>query len=608
MRAMQSLALALVAVLALVAQPAAAQTTYRTLDDRFAPPQFSSVQAWNARRAYLREHVLASAGLLPMPRKTPLNPVVFGEIKKADYTVAKVYFESLPGFFVTGNLYRPIGDGPFPAVLSPHGHWAYGRLENTSLNSGPGRAINLARQGFVVFTYDMVGYNDSQQVPHTFSGEREYLWGLSLSGLQLWDSIRAIDFLESLPYVRREAIAMTGESGGGTQTFLASAVDDRIAVAVPVNMISLHMQGGCLCENPPGLRLETTNVEIAATIAPRPLLMISATGDWTAETLEKEYPAVRAIYNLFDAGDRVQAVRITAEHNYNKESREAMYAWMARWLQKKPADVKVAERSFTPESIPNLLVFHGRALPPSAVDVAHLTENWIGAAKNQLATGNVATFQTALRHSLGFANEEAARTGPQPAGTGAEPAPKGRAYNRGAGLYGPAVVLMAGSNPDLERALTKAGLKVAGIPFTPYDADAAAKVRHFETYNRTPASQRVADIVAAVRAHPGAAVVADGDAALAAIFAAAIEPMPSAVLDVAQFDTSSDPAFVAHLYIPGLRRAGDLQTAASMAAGRLVIHNAGSAFSVQGIDARAAKLTNEEIVRLLSKSRSARTR
>jgi hypothetical protein len=135
---------------------------------------------------------------------------------------------------------------------------------------------------------------------------------------------------------------MTGESGGGTQTFLASAVDSRIAVSVPVNMISLHMQGGCLCENPPGLRLETTNVEIAATIAPRPLLMISATGDWTNETLELEYPAVRSIYGLLDAPDRVRAVRITAEHNYNKESREAMYAWMARWLQHAPEDVHPA--------------------------------------------------------------------------------------------------------------------------------------------------------------------------------------------------------------------------------------------------------------------------
>src|SRR5689334_20661446 len=150
-------------------------------------------------------------------------------------------------------------------------------------------------------------------------------------------------------------------------------------------MISLHMQGGCLCENPPGLRLETTNVEIAATIAPRPLLMVSATGDWTNETLELEYPAVRSIYNLVDAADRVRAVRINAEHNYNKESREAMYAWMARWLQQAPENVHPEEKPFTPERLENLLVFHNRALPPNAVDVAGLTTEWIDAAKRQLA-------------------------------------------------------------------------------------------------------------------------------------------------------------------------------------------------------------------------------
>ena len=573
----------LVAAIA-AAQPPAAQSPYRTLDDRFAPPKYTSANEWNARATYLREHVLASAGLLPLPEKTPLRPSIFGEIRKGDYSVSKVYFESLPGFFVTGNLYRPLGDGPFPAILSPHGHWAYGRLENTALNSGPERAINLARQGFVVFTYDMVGYNDSQQVPHTFSGPREYLWGLSLSGLQLWDSIRALDFLETLPYVRRDAIAMTGESGGGTQTFLASAVDPRIAVSVPVNMISLHMQGGCLCENPPGLRLETTNVEIAATIAPRPLLMISATGDWTNETLELEYPAVRSIYSLLDASDRVRAVRITAEHNYNKESREAMYAWMARWLQHAPEDVHPAERSFTPERLENLLVFHGRSLPPNAVDVAGLTTEWIEAAKKQLAAGGAPVFTAALRHSLGFANESK------------ELPPKG-------GRHGDGKVLLGASNPDLERALKAAGFQPSVISFTRFDADAAAKVHHFETYNRTPASQRVADIVAAVRANPDAAVIADGDAALSAILASAVVPIRLAILNVDGFDSSSDQAFVDHLYIPGLRRAGDLQTAAAMSRGELIVHNAGSSFTVPALHPRAPKLSATEIVALVRKSR-----
>ena len=211
------LSVATVAGRAQTSQPAASR--FRTHTDTYAAPHVTTVEAWQRRAAYLREHVQASAGLLPFPDRNPLRAVVFGEVSHDDYSVSKVYFESLPGFFVTGNLYRPSGDGPFPAVLSPHGHWPYGRLENTDVVSGPGRAIGLARLGFVVFAYDMLGYGDSQQLPHTFGGRREALWGLSLAGLQLWDSIRALDFLESLPYVQRDAIGATGESGGGTQTF-----------------------------------------------------------------------------------------------------------------------------------------------------------------------------------------------------------------------------------------------------------------------------------------------------------------------------------------------------------------------------------------------------
>jgi hypothetical protein len=621
---MRFIAACALAALAAAVQTPAGPSPYRTLDDRFDPPHYSTADAWKPRAAYLREHVLASAGLLPLPEKTPLRPSIFGEVRRADYSVSKVYFESLPGFFVTGNLYRPLGDGPYPAILSPHGHWTYGRLENTAVMSGPGRAINLARQGFVVFMYDMIGYNDSQQVPHTFSGPREYLWGLSLSGLQLWDSIRAIDFLETLPYVRRDAIGMTGESGGGTQTFLAAAADSRIAVAAPVNMISLHMQGGCLCENPPGLRLETTNVEIAATIAPRPLLMISATGDWTAETLENEYPAVRAIYELFGAADRVRAVRMTAEHNYNKDSREAMYAWMARWLQDAPPDVHPAERSFSPEPLSNLLVFHQRALPSNAVDVARLTDEWIAAARRQRASGEAAVFSATLRHALGFAGEDS--TGPPskvlPPNRLRPDSPKsGRGYGASAGALakaeggshkdsgdGGSYVLLGAPNSELERALGAAGLRVSVIPFTRFDTVAAGKIHHFETYNRTAASQRVADIVTAVRAHPGAALIADGEAGLAGLLATAIVPVPLAVLGVGQFDSSSDADYVDHLYIPGLRRAGDLQTAASMARGEIVVHDAGSRFSVPGLRAQSARLTASDIVALVRKTASTRSR
>jgi hypothetical protein len=115
----------------------------------------------------------------------------------------------------------------------------------------------------------------------------------------------------------------------------------------------------------------------------------------------------------------------------------------------------------------------------------------------------------------------------------------------------------------------------------------------------------VADIVAAARANPGAAIVADGDVALAAILAGAIVPLPIAVLDVGRFDSSSDAAYVEHLYIPGLRRAGDLRTAASIARGRLVIHNAGDRFTI-GVESQARQLTPAEIAGTFRKVSPAR--
>jgi hypothetical protein len=343
-------------------------------------------------------------------------------------------------------------------------------------------------------------------------------------------------------------------------------------------MISLHMQGGCLCENQPTLRLDTNNVEIAATIAPRPLLMISATGDWTKETMEVEYPAMRSIYELMGAVDRVHAVRIDAEHNYNRASREAMYAWMARWLKNAPADVRVEERSFSVEPLQDLLVFHQRPRPETAVNREQLTDAWIAAAKRQAASTPPSVSASVLRHVLGFAD-------------GSRP-PSTTAARR--------VVLIASSDPAIDDALTKKGWRVVPIQFTPFDANAAKRVRHFETYNRSAASQRAADIVAALRANPGAAIVADGDASLAALLAFVAEPASAAVLDVGAFDTSSDQSFIDRLFVPGLRRAGDLQTAAAFRPKTTIVHNAGDRFAVNGIDARAAKLTPTEIAAALA--------
>lgn len=352
-----------------------------TLDTPRQFPTISSRKEWEQRAANIRQQVLVSCGLWPLPPRSPLNAHVFGKVERDGYSIEKVYVEALPGFYLAGNLYRPLGkgSGPFPAILNPHGHWNDGRLANTKDGSIPARCINQARQGMIAFSYDMVGYNDTHfaetstnqsfsQIHHEFATNRsDLLWSISLMGLQTWNSIRALDFLESLPDADRHRLACTGESGGGTQTFMLGAIDNRLAAQAPVVMVSHTMQGGCLCENSPGLRVEYSNMELAAAAAPRPQILVSATGDWTKDTLTVEGPSLEHIYRLFNAPEHLKYVRFDFGHNYNQTSREAVYGWFARWLLKCPPDTVVKEPAYTVEPAAALRVFPDGTLPTGAL-------------------------------------------------------------------------------------------------------------------------------------------------------------------------------------------------------------------------------------------------
>lgn len=350
-------------------------------DRRFEPPKDldgyfpfavpATRAEWETRSARVRRQLEVTLGLWPRPTRTPLNAVVHGKRDQGDYTVEKVFFESVPGLFVTGNLYRPKGrTGRVPGVLCPHGHWANGRFmdqgvetvrkeiaagaerfENGGRSVLQARCVTLARMGCVVFHYDMLGYADSQQLPmelvHGFAKQRPAMndpgqWGFfspqaearfqSLMGLQSWNSVRALDFLESLSDVDPARLGVTGASGGGTQTFLLGAIDPRPAAVFPAVMVSTAMQGGCTCENASGLRVETGNVEIAALFAPKPMGLTGA-NDWTLEMPTKGFPELQRLYELLGAKDRVSLKHLPHfGHNYNYVSREAMYAWFNRHL------------------------------------------------------------------------------------------------------------------------------------------------------------------------------------------------------------------------------------------------------------------------------------
>ena len=339
----------------------------KDLDGYFpwSPP--SSDTAWKVRAEQLRTQLRVSLGIYPEPTRTPLNTVIHGKVVRDGYTVERVYFEAMPGFFVSGSLFRPDKPGKYPGVLCPHGHWADGRFykngeanvkrdiekgAETSMANGSvplqARCATLARMGCVVFHYDMIGYADSQQLSydlaHKFGKQsaatpdglftaKAESHAQSIMGLQMWSSVRALDFLESLADVDRTRLACTGASGGGTQTFMPAALDPRLAAAFPAVMVGTAMQGGCTCENASLLRVGTGNIEFAALFAPKPLGMTTA-DDWTKELPTKGFPDLAQHWASLGAADKVKVfAHPEFPHNYNRISRLAMYGFFNEHLK-----------------------------------------------------------------------------------------------------------------------------------------------------------------------------------------------------------------------------------------------------------------------------------
>ena len=406
----------------------------------FQPPE--SKEAWDRRASQVRQRILVSQGLWPMPTKTDLKAQIYGRIDRGDYTVEKVHFESAPGFFVTGNLYRPkkAAGGKAPGVLFAHGHWADARLSQATdselrneiatgqerfLEGGKSRfqsmCVQLARMGCVVWQWDMLGDSDSQQLSrqlvHSFAKQRPEMnttenWGLfspqaethlqSIMGLQTWNAVRSLDFLLELPEVDPQRVAITGASGGGTQTMLLAAIDPRISLSFSAVMVSTAMQGGCTCENASLLRVGTGNVEFAGLFAPKPQGMTTA-DDWTKEMSTKGFPELKRLYGLLGAPNQVMLQRGEHfPHNYNAVSRAAFYNWINRHFhlgQQEP----VLERDYTVSTRAELSVWDAEHPAPKAADPEFeraLLKLWSGDSDQQLenlASGSPDQYRQVLK-------------------------------------------------------------------------------------------------------------------------------------------------------------------------------------------------------------------
>ena len=289
---------------------------------------------WEIRAGQIRNQILKGSGLDKLESKRPVPKVQKGAVHEMDgYRVTNMAIESSTGSWITGNLYEPIGfKGKLAGILCPHGHWSdwadYGRYRPDMQK----RCAVLCRMGAVVFAYDMVGYGDNRQAAS--HGDP-----LAVQ-IQTRNSIRIVDYLVSRKDIDPKRLAVTGASGGGTQSFILAALDQRIAVSVPCVQVSAHFFGGCICESGMPIHrngsFQSGNVEIAALAAPRPMLLISDGADWTKNTPKVEFPFIQSIYKLYGQESLVENAHFANEkHDYGFNKRQAAYAFLAKHLKLK---------------------------------------------------------------------------------------------------------------------------------------------------------------------------------------------------------------------------------------------------------------------------------
>lgn len=294
--------------------------------------EWNDKATWEKRAEVIRQGILEGLQIDKMSGiRDNFNPIISepvkvnGYIETDGYIVQNIAIESFPGFYITGNLYRPkSAGGKHPAILSPHGHWFDRRFSEEMQK----RCATLARMGAIVFAYDMIGYGESLQVDHNIS--------IALL-LQTWNSKRVLEYLLSRPDVDSEKIGMTGASGGATQTFVFTAIDDRVKVSVPAVQVSAHFFGGCSCES--GMPIhksdhhQTNNVEIAALFAPKPTLLISDGADYTHNTPRIEYPYIQKVYALYNAEHKIENAHFPQQvHDYGYDKRVVMYNFFGQHL------------------------------------------------------------------------------------------------------------------------------------------------------------------------------------------------------------------------------------------------------------------------------------
>ena len=286
--------------------------------------KYHNVQEWEVRRAILKKEVrerLEIDAFLDSCVKDA-KPILSKVRKHDGYTTQNICIELTPGQHLFGTIYASQKKGLKPLIICPDGHWPSRYRDDEQQ-----RLATLARMGAVCVDFDLYGYGQSAAEVGDHRTARAHIFQAAC-GLKLLDYM-----LSNRKDIDPKRVAANGGSGGGTHTVLLALLDNRITASAPVVHVASHFDGGCPCESGMPVQLAgggTCEAELAAIIAPRPLLLVSDGGDWTSSNPELEYPFIQRIFGFYDAKDQVRNIHLPDErHDFGPNKRQAVYDFFA---------------------------------------------------------------------------------------------------------------------------------------------------------------------------------------------------------------------------------------------------------------------------------------
>jgi hypothetical protein len=352
---------------------------------KFATHQLpDNLEEWQSMKEEIREKIIHHSGLKTYPN-LPLDIRETGSKILDGYTIKNIYFQTLPGVYATANLYIPEGQGPFPAVVSMHGHWREGKAAESVQSLGH----SMAKNGYVSLVIDAFGAGERTTVHGDFEYHGANLGaslmniGESLLGVQVADNMRAVDLLISLPYVDAENIGATGASGGGNQTMWFAALDERVKATMPIVSVgtfeSAVMGSNCVCELLPGGLSFTESAGVLALYAPRALKMCNHDQDsnptFFPEEMRRTFHNVKPVFALHGVEENVAYEVFDLTHGYWKEDREAMLGWFDLHLKGIGNGESRPEKPFELLPMEDLLVFPIGKRSPLVISTDTYTRN-----------------------------------------------------------------------------------------------------------------------------------------------------------------------------------------------------------------------------------------